>query len=86
MNGSLKTIKALVIHLERANERESQVALLKKYLPCPTIVLNAIDSLSLDDQTIHRFYQKKLYRPYYPFTLSKMKLRVFYPTGSPGKK
>ena len=77
MNGSLKTIKALVIHLERANERESQVALLKKHLPCPTIVLNAIDSLSLDDQTIHRFYQKKLYRPYYPFTLSKNEIACF---------
>ena len=86
MNGSLKTIKALVIHLERANERESQVALLKKYLPCPTIVLNAIDSLSLEIKQFIAFIKKSSIVLIILSHYQKMKLRVFYPTGSPGKK
>lgn len=77
MNGSIKTIKALIIHLERAKERQKQVELLKTCLPCPTIIIKAIDSLSLDDKVIDRVYSQKLYRPYYPFTLSKNEIACF---------
>lgn len=77
MNGSIKTIKALIIHLERAKERQKQVELLKTGLPCPTLVIKAIDSRSLDDDTISRVYRQELYRPYYPFPLSKNEIACF---------
>lgn len=77
MNGSTSTIKALIIHLERAKERYNQVELLKAALPCPTLIINAVDSQTLDDSSINRFYRKNLYRPYYPFTLSKNEIACF---------
>ena len=77
MNGSIKTIKALIIHLERAEERLNQVELLKTGLPCPAFVIKAIDSRTLDDTTISRVYRQKLYHPYYPFPLSKNEIACF---------
>lgn len=77
MNASTTNIKALIIHLERAKERDKQVRLLQASLPCPTFIVEAVDSHSLDDRTINRFYRKKLYRPYYPFQLSKNEIACF---------
>ncbi|CAM1648492.1 Glycosyl transferase [Bartonella apis] len=77
MNGSEKTIKALIIHLDRADERQIQVELLERMLPCPAMVLGAVDSLDLDDKTIFQFYRKQLYRPFYPFALSKNEIACF---------
>lgn len=77
MNGSKTTIKALIIHLARAQQRQKQVEVLQAALPCPTLIIDAVDSQTLEADVINRFYRKKLYRPYYPFALSKNEIACF---------
>lgn len=70
-------IKALIIHLDRAKDRLKQVELLKSSLPCPVEIITACDSLALEDAVFHQVYRRNLYRPYYPFSLSKNEIACF---------
>lgn len=73
----MKSIKAFIIHLDRAHDRLAQVDILSSQIPFNTVVLSAIDSQKLDESMIRQFYHKKLYRPYYPFTLSTNEIACF---------
>lgn len=70
-------VKALIIHLDRAVDRLKQVKQLSQSLPCATETIVAVDSASLADDVVQQFYQRKLYRPYYPFRLSKNEIACF---------
>jgi len=70
-------VKAFIIHLERAIDRQPQVNELIQKLPIETDVVNAIDGRTLDNQTISRVYRRSVYRPRYPFPLSTNEIACF---------
>lgn len=70
-------IKAFIIHLERATERQAQVQALAAQLPVPAQIMTAVDAKTLSDETVRQFYQPRLHKPYYPFTLSRSEIACF---------
>lgn len=70
-------LKAFVIHLERAKERQPQVAQLRSTLPMPTDIVDAVDSRNLTSADIQRAYKRNLHQPYYPFDLSQNEIACF---------
>lgn len=71
------TIKAFIIHLASASDRQPQVTLLIESLPVEVDVIDAIDGRTLDPQTIARVYRRKLHRPNYPFALGTNEIACF---------
>ena len=72
-----KAIKAFIIHLERATDRQPQVENLIRKLPVGTDVVNAVDGRALDTQTISRVYRRSVHKPRYPFQLSTNEIACF---------
>ncbi|MFD1197849.1 glycosyltransferase family 25 protein [Brucella gallinifaecis] len=70
-------IKAFIIHLARARDRQPQVEKLIRELPIKSEILDAIDSRTLSDTDIQNAYRRKLHKPYYPFSLSKNEIACF---------
>ncbi len=70
-------IKAFIIHLARAADRQPQVARLAKSLPVEADVIEAVDGRMLDSQTIARVYRRKLHKPRYPFALGTNEIACF---------
>ncbi|MGU3400592.1 glycosyltransferase family 25 protein [Brucellaceae bacterium D45D] len=75
--GKQPTVKAFIIHLARATERQPQVARLVETLPVEAEVIDAVDGRTLDQQTIAQVYRRTLYRPRYPFALSTNEIACF---------
>jgi len=76
-DGPRGAVKAFIIHLERATDRQPQVQELIRELPIGTEIVNAIDGRTLDTQTINRVYRRSAYRPRYPFALSTNEIACF---------
>jgi len=70
-------IKAFIIHLERANEREAQLANLATALPVPSDIITAIDGQGLNPERIAQYYRRHLHKPTYPFALSRNEIACF---------
>ncbi|NKJ08890.1 glycosyltransferase family 25 protein [Rhizobium sp. SG741] len=70
-------IKALTIHLARAEKRRAQVEVLSSVLPFPSAIVDAVDGRLISEQERCRFYRPYLYRPFYPFTLSDNEVACF---------
>ena len=76
-DGPQRAVKAFIIHLERATDRQPQVEELIRKLPVETDVVNAIDGRTLDAQTISRVYRRSAHKPHYPFQLSTNEIACF---------
>ncbi|WP_139973385.1 MULTISPECIES: glycosyltransferase family 25 protein [Brucella/Ochrobactrum group] len=76
-DGPQKTVKAFIIHLERATDRQPQVEELIQKLPVKTEVVDAVDGGTLDAQTIGRVYRRSVHKPRYPFKLSTNEIACF---------
>lgn len=70
-------IKAFIIHLKRATDRQPQVARLIESLPVEAEVVEAVDGRTLDPQVIARVYRRAVHRPHYPFPLSTNEIACF---------
>ncbi|WP_207770978.1 glycosyltransferase family 25 protein [Kumtagia ephedrae] len=70
-------MKAFIIHLRRAHDRQPQVQRLAAGLPVPVEVMDAVDALDLSDADIDRVYRRHLHRPRYPFALSRSEIACF---------
>ena len=66
---------SLIVHLERATSRLSQVEYLTSTLPKPVEVVQAVDGKSGIDE-LHR-YTRKLHSPTYPFTMNHPEIATF---------
>ncbi|MBQ0709411.1 MULTISPECIES: glycosyltransferase family 25 protein [unclassified Ochrobactrum] len=76
-DGPRGAVKAFIIHLERATDRQPQVQELIRELPIETEIVNAIDGRTLDTQTINRVYRRSAHSPRYPFALSTNEIACF---------
>lgn len=70
-------IKAFIIHLHRAADRRAQVNHLCQQLPIEADIIEAVDNKNLSEQEMTRVYQRRLHKPYYPFTLSRNEIACF---------
>lgn len=73
----MSDIKAFIIHLECAKNRQAQVKKLIASLPMPSEIISAIDAHDLTDKTIHGAYERRINQPYYPFKLSRTEIACF---------
>ncbi len=76
-DGPQRAVKAFIIHLERATDRQPQVEELIRKLPVKTDVVNAVDGRTLDAQMISRVYRRSAHKPHYPFQLSTNEIACF---------
>ncbi|YBV97437.1 glycosyltransferase family 25 protein [Phyllobacteriaceae bacterium JZ32] len=72
-----ETIKAFIIHLERAKDRRTQVKKLAAKLPVATEIIDAVDGRTLDNAVIEQVYRRHLHKPHYPFELSTSEIACF---------
>lgn len=70
-------VKAFIIHLARATERNPQVEKLIRELPEKASIIDAVDSCDLTTQMIAQVYKRKLHTPFYPFGLSRNEIACF---------
>jgi GR25 family glycosyltransferase involved in LPS biosynthesis len=73
---SLK-IRAFIVHLDRAVERQPQVDKLMTTLPVPTEIIEAVDGNELSKAEIDLFYRRHLHQPRYPFQMSVGEIACF---------
>jgi GR25 family glycosyltransferase involved in LPS biosynthesis len=71
------TVEAFIIHLKRAEKRAPQVESLQARLPLKTHVIDAVDGLLLDQDTVRSVYARHLHRPRYPFELRPAEIGCF---------
>jgi len=71
------TVKAFVIHLERAAARRPQVDLLTRVIPITTDVLPAVDGNNVSPAEAARVFRQGMHRPQYPFQLSRNEIACF---------
>lgn len=76
-DGPQRAVKAFIIHLERATDRQPQVEELVRKLPVEADVVTAVDGRTLDAQTISRVYRRSTHKPRYPFQLSTNEIACF---------
>jgi len=74
---SMSQIKAFILHLDRAVAREEQVKKLQQTLPITSEVVAAIDAHDLSVDQMAHVYRRHLYKPAYPFILSKNEVACF---------
>ncbi|WP_182417648.1 glycosyltransferase family 25 protein [Bartonella sp. HY038] len=73
----MSKIKAFIIHLERAKDRQAQVEALIASLPFTGEITAAIDANALNQSVIDSHYKAKIHQPFYPFTLSRTEIACF---------
>jgi GR25 family glycosyltransferase involved in LPS biosynthesis len=73
-------LKALIIHLARAEDRRNQVASLRAALSCPTEVVWAVDARSPDMMTVPQLAEHvpALLSPLYPYALRHTEVACFH--------
>lgn len=76
-DGPHRAVKAFIIHLARARDRQPQVEELIRKLPVETEVVSAVDGRTLDMQTLSRVYRRSVHRPRYPFALGTNEIACF---------
>jgi GR25 family glycosyltransferase involved in LPS biosynthesis len=69
-------IRALIIHLERADQRRRQVDQIRALLPVPSMILPALDGRHLSGE-FYRMYRRDMHKPKYPFKLTVNELACF---------
>jgi glycosyl transferase, family 25 len=69
--------KAFILHLERATSRAATVQSLRASLPIASEVLGAIDGARLSQQEVDQVYERRRFRPTYPFPLTRTEVGVF---------
>lgn len=70
-------MKAFIIHLERAIDRQAQVKQLMGALSFQSEIIAAVDASKLDDTIIHLYYKRHIHKPFYPFALSRTEIACF---------
>ena len=71
-------IEAFIIHLKRAEARRPQVdELIRQLAPTPARVLDAVDAQELSRAELEKVYQRRLFKPYYPFELRPAEIACF---------
>ena len=70
-------IESYIIHLERAKSRKNNAKLLLETLPCKCQIFYATDGMSLKSEVINESYRKNLFKPHFPFHLSKGEIGIF---------
>lgn len=70
-------VKALIIHLARAEQRREHVEKLSAELPFPAEIIDAVDGKLLPEDVIEKFYRPRLHRPAYPFALNRNEIACF---------
>lgn len=70
-------IRAFIIHLPRAIEREAQVLRLIAELPVGAEVIEAVDGRMLTPEEVDSTYARHLHRPRYPFRMSMAEIACF---------
>lgn len=73
----MSEIRAFIIHLERAKDRQAQVEALIASLPFAGEITTAIDANTLNQSVIDSHYKAKIHQPYYPFALSHTEIACF---------
>lgn len=70
-------IEGLVIHLQRATTRRTQVEDLMRRLPVSSHVLDAVDGGTLSSRQLEDVYRPGLHAPRYPFPLRNAEVACF---------
>ncbi|MBN7776088.1 glycosyltransferase family 25 protein [Nitratireductor aquimarinus] len=70
-------IRAYVIHLQRASNRQENVQKLKESLPVPTTIIPAIDSQTVTSAILEQYVQRQVHTPRYPFPLNTNEVACF---------
>jgi len=70
-------LTGFMIHLERAHERVAQMERVQATLPMTTHIIDAVDGLALGEDDVAQAYRPHLYKPFYPFTLSRGEIACF---------
>lgn len=70
-------VEAFIIHLARAEKRRPQVEKLRRDLPVPAHVIDAVDGNALSAAEIEQVYQRHLFKPRYPFALRPGEIGCF---------
>ena len=70
-------VEAFIIHLARAEQRREQVEKLRRDLPVPSHVIDAVDGNALSEAEIAPVYQPHIHRPRYPFALRPGEIGCF---------
>ncbi len=71
-------IEALVIHLQRAEQRKPQVERILEACPVPARVIDAVDGRAMSDEERARFCSREsLFEPAYPFKLGAGEVGCF---------
>lgn len=70
-------VEAFVIHLARAEQRRPQVETLRRALPMPAHVIEAVDGREMTRDEIASVYRPRLHRPHYPFPLGAGEIGCF---------
>jgi GR25 family glycosyltransferase involved in LPS biosynthesis len=70
-------VGAFIIHLERAHQRRPQVDQLRRTIPLPSVVIDAVDGAAMPGDERTRVYVRQLLRPHYPFDLSATEIGCF---------
>jgi len=73
----MSEIKSFIIHLDRAQAREAQVARLRADLPIASEIVAAIDAQSLNADKVAHIYHRTIHQPAYPFALSRNEIACF---------
>jgi GR25 family glycosyltransferase involved in LPS biosynthesis len=69
--------KAFILHLERATSRAATVQSLRASTAIESEVLAAVDGARLTPQEVDQAYARRLFRPTYPFPLTRTEVGVF---------
>jgi glycosyl transferase, family 25 len=79
-DNSGRDLKALIIHLARAEDRREQVAQLRAALPCPSEVVWAVDARASDMMDAPELAEavREHLSPRYPNALSKAEIACFH--------
>ena len=73
----MENIGCFIIHLQRAEERQLNVARLSASLPIKPSIINAVDGRQLTDQQ-RLAYRPRLFKPFYPFVLLPGEIATFH--------
>jgi GR25 family glycosyltransferase involved in LPS biosynthesis len=73
----MSDVKAFILHLDRAVQRQPQVERLRAALPCPSEIVAATDGARLTQQEVDAVYVRQLHRPRFSFALNRAEIGVF---------
>jgi glycosyl transferase, family 25 len=73
----LTPARAFILHLERAISRKANVEQLRARLPIESEIIAAVDGRELAQDELDRAYERRRFKPRYPFALTATEIGAF---------